>query len=76
MMLAIHQEVQQKVYEEVKTFFDSCCDEPTSKDVDNLPYLEMVVKETMRLFPAASMVGRQTTGPVKMGKSTSKLIQI
>jgi cytochrome P450 len=70
MMLAMHPNVQQKAYEEVKQFFESCHDEVTLNDVTNLPYLEIVVKETMRLFPAASMVGRQTTGTVKMGKGT------
>ena len=70
MMLAIHKSVQQKAYEEVKAVFESCNGEFTLDDVNNLPYLEMVLKETMRLYPAASMVGRQTTGPVEMGKKS------
>ena len=68
MMLAIHKDFQQKAYDEVKRFFEESSEEITLKNVSNLPYVEMVLKETMRLFPAASIVGRVSTGQVEMGK--------
>lgn len=75
MMLAMHKNVQKKAYEEVKSFFESCDDEVTLKDVNNLPYLEMTLKETMRLFPAASMVGRNSTGTVQLGEFHNLLVE-
>lgn len=68
MMIAMHKDVQQKAFEEVSKFFEDGSGEFTLDDVNNLPYVEMVLKETMRLYPAASMIGRQTTGPVQIGK--------
>lgn len=67
----MHKNVQEKAFEEVKSFFDSCNGEVTLKDVDNLPYVEMILKETMRLYPAGTMVGRFSSGSVNLGKTYS-----
>lgn len=74
MMLAMHKDVQQKAYEEVLKVFEGCNNDVTFSDVNDLSYLELVLKETMRLFPAAPMVGRFTTGTVEMGKEASKYV--
>ena len=74
MMLAIHKDMQQKAYEEVKSFFEASSEKITLNDVSNLPYVEMVLKETMRLFPAASIVGRVSTGTVELGEKTFKCV--
>lgn len=69
MLLAMHKNIQEKAFDEVKSFFENCNEEVTLTDVNNnLTYLEMVMKETMRLFPAASMVGRYSTGSVHLGR--------
>lgn len=39
---------------------------PTVEDLTRLPYLEMVVKESMRLFPPAWMVGRRAVGEYEL----------
>ena len=67
MMIAMHKDVQQKAFEEVSKFFEDGYGEFTLNDVNNLPYVEMILKETMRLYPAAAMIGRQTTGSVEIG---------
>jgi Cytochrome P450 len=68
MMLAMHKNIQEKAFNDTKSFFESFDDEMTLQDLNNLPYIEMVLKETMRLFPAASMVGRYSTGSVQLGR--------
>lgn len=67
MMLAMHKNIQEKAHEEAISFFEGCNGGMNFQDVNNLPYLEMVLKETMRLFPPASMVGRYSTGTVELG---------
>ncbi len=36
----------------------------TVADLPNLPYLEMVIKESMRLLPVTTVLARQTTEPI------------
>ena len=66
-MLAMHKDVQGKVYDEIKSWMENS-DPSTLNDVNNLSYLEMVVKETMRLFPVGALVGRFSSGNVVLGE--------
>lgn len=58
-MLAMHQEIQEKVYEEFKSvFYDE--DEEIDKDnISKLKYFDMVIRETLRLFPIGPVIGRK-----------------
>ena len=69
-MLALHQDVQEKVIQELEYVFDSI-DQVTDNDMlNNLPYLEMVIKETMRFFPIAAFLGREATKDIKLKSCT------
>lgn len=69
MMLAMHHDVQEKASREVESFFESCGDEMSLNDVGNLSYLDMIMKETMRLFPPVFNPSRNSTGNVELGKN-------
>lgn len=57
LLLAQHPEVEQRLVAEVRAV---CGDrEPTFDDVPKLKYLEMVVNESMRLYPPAYTIGRE-----------------
>lgn len=61
-MLALHQEVQNKVVEEIREVFGSDQDnEITFDDLSKLTYLEMVIKESLRHYPVGPFIARQTT---------------
>lgn len=67
-MLSIHQEMQEKVYQEAK---NAHCTQMSHTDYDALAkliYLEMFVKETMRHFPIGPFLGRESLAdtPIRM----------
>ena len=42
--------------------------EVTIEDLSKLKYLECVMKETLRLFPSAPILGRKVTEDIQIGK--------
>ncbi|MCA1655470.1 MAG: cytochrome P450 [Pseudonocardiaceae bacterium] len=56
-LLARHPAAQATAREEVDRVLGGRT--PTAADLDALPYTTMVLKESMRLYPAASMIGRR-----------------
>lgn len=62
-------DIQQKVYEEIN-YIDSLIDnDPTKIDIkilDKLEYTNQVILESLRLFSSSTIIGRYTTGDVKI----------
>uniref|UniRef100_A0A182P4H5 Uncharacterized protein n=1 Tax=Anopheles epiroticus TaxID=199890 RepID=A0A182P4H5_9DIPT len=69
LMLAIHQDVQQRVYEELVATLGSSFTEVENDQLSRLPYMEMVLKETMRLFPVGPVIARQCTDDLKISNA-------
>lgn len=66
-MLAIHPEIQDKVYEEIiEVLGDDINVCPTYEDLMKLEYLERVIKECLRMYPAAPFLGRKVTHDIKI----------
>ncbi|CAO1411048.1 unnamed protein product [Diamesa serratosioi] len=70
LMLALHQDVQEKVIQELEHVFDSVEQETNNEMLNKLPYIEMVIKETLRLFPIAPIIGREATKNIQLKKCT------
>ncbi|XP_050426995.1 cytochrome P450 4C1-like [Adelges cooleyi] len=68
-MLAHHQDVQNKVLEELLTIYSSGNPDrqPTYDDLQKMEYLERVIKETMRHFPPLPLLGRNVEKETKIG---------
>ena len=65
----IHTRVlQEKVYEEMTRIFEVSDRRPTKEDLEQMKYLERVIKETLRLYPSASSVGRLIEKDVQIGE--------
>ncbi|CAG9827259.1 unnamed protein product [Diabrotica balteata] len=64
--LANNPEVQQKAYEEQKSLFaDLKTAKPTIAHLKDMRYLELVIKETLRLYPSAPYIGRELSEDVE-----------
>ena len=65
-----HPEVEAKLLEELDTVLGGRA--PELGDLPHLTYTEMVLKESMRLYPPAWGTTRETIEPVEMGGYTIK----
>lgn len=74
LLLAMHPNIQNKVFDEIKRILPENESELTLNTINDLKYLDMVIKETMRLFPIVPFVGRKVSGDFKMGKTTKRLM--
>ncbi|XP_020280176.1 cytochrome P450 4C1-like isoform X2 [Pseudomyrmex gracilis] len=69
-MLAKHKDIQDRVRVEVNNMFKENDDKVTMSSLQNLPYLDRCIKETLRLYPSAPIIMRLTTEDVKLHSYT------
>lgn len=67
-LLARHPEQQSRAREEISRVLGDRT--PQAADLDRLPYLTQVLKEAMRLYPAAPVIGRQAVADARVGGHT------
>nr|CAD7452397.1 unnamed protein product [Timema tahoe] len=71
MLLGFHQDVQRKVQEELDAVFGDDVERSISmEDINNLKYIEQVIKESLRLYPVIPFVPRTSTGDIKITSHT------
>lgn len=63
LMLAIHQDCQEKCYQELINANITSETDIVLSELSSLPYLEKCIKESMRLFPTVPLIGRVTSEP-------------
>jgi cytochrome P450 len=65
LLLAQHPEIQQRVQDEARSVLGSR--QPTAADIPKLAFCELVIRESMRLYPPAYVVGRRPIEDVTIG---------
>lgn len=66
LLLAIHQQHQDKVVKEICNVLESAECDVTYEHLSKMTYLECVIKEALRLFPPAPIFARQCSDDVEM----------
>ncbi|XP_050444343.1 cytochrome P450 4C1-like [Adelges cooleyi] len=68
-MLAHHQDIQNKVLEELLAIFSSGDPDrqPTYEDLQKMDYLERVIKEALRLYTVTPLLGRKVEKETMIG---------
>ncbi|XP_064459127.1 uncharacterized protein LOC135369473 [Ornithodoros turicata] len=70
-LLGNHPDVQAKLQDELDMIFGDDRDRPvTKKDLNDLSYLELIFKETVRLYPTVPSIARRIAQDVTVGKQT------
>ena len=68
--IAKHPEVQQKVFDEIVSVFgNDLKKQATISDLNDLKYLDLVIKETLRLHPSVGLFGRKALEEVEISKN-------
>ncbi|VVC26885.1 Cytochrome P450,Cytochrome P450, E-class, group IV,Cytochrome P450, conserved site [Cinara cedri] len=66
LLLAMHQDIQDKVYDEIYNVLGDSDRDVTPDDLFRFKYLEMVLKETLRLFPPGAIFSRKTDANIRL----------
>ncbi len=64
-LLGKHPKAEEKLYSEIKEALNGR--PPTVADLPNLPYVDAVIKESMRLYPPAWAIGREAVEDCEIG---------
>ena len=67
-LLATHPDAEQKLHDELKAVLDGRL--PTVEDLPKLSYANLIVQETLRLYPAAWVINREVVEEVEIGGHT------
>ncbi|CAH0554526.1 unnamed protein product [Brassicogethes aeneus] len=65
-LMGIHQDIQDKVFQELDNIFGDSDRKCTFADTLELKYMERCIMETLRLYPPVPLIGRQINEDVKL----------
>lgn len=67
--IAKHPDVQRKCFQEIREVLGDDNQTPVSLAVlNNLNYLDLVIKESLRMYPSVPFVGRKLREEIQLGK--------
>lgn len=70
LLVAMHPDVQERLFQELLTVFASPDEEITYEHMQQLSYLDCVIKEVLRLFPVGPFMVRRTAAEIRLSNCT------
>lgn len=70
LLLAMHPDIQERLYEELRSVYESQDEDTTNEHIPRLNYMDQVIKEGLRLFPLGPFLLRRAIGDVKISNCT------
>ncbi|XP_031639345.1 cytochrome P450 4C1-like [Contarinia nasturtii] len=70
LLLAMYPEIQERVYDELKTVYKTQDEDTSYEHLQKLSYLDRVIKESLRLLPVGSFLVRRAIGDVEISNCT------
>lgn len=67
-LMAIHQNVQDKLFDELRHVFKTATEEVTDYHLDQLSYLEMAIRESLRYWAMVPISARTAMEDIEIGK--------
>lgn len=65
----MHPEIQEKVFQEILSVLPDKDANLSQIDLDKLKFLELCIKETLRLFPTVPLISRLASKPIKLSNN-------
>ena len=74
--LAKYPEAQEKAFNEIRSVIGDDVNKPvTQKDLNDLNYMDLVIKETLRLYPSVPIYGRKMKEDVEISKKKLEIFK-
>lgn len=68
LLLGMNADKQDILYEELKSVVGSESNHMSEENLEKLPYLALVIKESLRMLPVALVIARKVTADLKLSK--------
>jgi cytochrome P450 len=68
LLMAIYPDIQEKLVDELQNVFLTSDEDVTEEHLAQLNYLDIVIKESLRLYPAIMHVDRSLTEDMMLGR--------
>ena len=62
-------ELQEKIYQEMNNIFGNSVRSASFRDLNEMKYLERVIKETLRIYPSVPNISRKINEDLEIGEN-------